>query len=108
MACIVGQVTAFGLDPGLANIRLEAKEQEDLVATQESVIGIGMITAVTTVPCPMLGDDWKQVFDDPNNKPYTKLRKRLKQFGKTIDERNKGRYPNVDFHPDMTAISISS
>jgi hypothetical protein len=107
VAVIVGQATAFALDLSLINLCLESKEQEDLVPSQEAAIGIGMVTAITTVPCPVLGEDWKQVFDDPKNKPYTKLRKRLKQFGKTIDERNKGRYSNVDFHPDMTAISIS-
>jgi hypothetical protein len=105
---IVGQVTPWALDAGMINLRLGPKEDENLVASQESFIGVGMITAITTVPCPVLGEDWKHVFEDPNNAPYTKLRRRLKQLGKTIEDRNKVRHANVDFHPDICAISISS
>jgi hypothetical protein len=60
------------------------------------------------VECPRLNQDWKQVFDDPDNSAYSKLRTDLDKLAVTIDDRNKSREPNLDFHPIQAALSISS
>jgi hypothetical protein len=104
----IGQVAAYALDPSMVNLRLQPKGIEDLVAPEESAIGVALITAITTVECPRLNQDWKQVFDDPDNGAYSKLRTDLDKLGLTIHERNKDREPNLDFHPVQAALSISS
>jgi hypothetical protein len=61
------------------------------------------------VDSPRLTQDWIQVFDNPDNEAFEKLRTDLEQLGKTIEERNKHREPNLDFHPfQAAALSISS
>eukprot|EP00339_Tiarina_fusa_P008923 CAMPEP_0116999950 /NCGR_PEP_ID=MMETSP0472-20121206/2469_1 /TAXON_ID=693140 ORGANISM="Tiarina fusus, Strain LIS" /NCGR_SAMPLE_ID=MMETSP0472 /ASSEMBLY_ACC=CAM_ASM_000603 /LENGTH=800 /DNA_ID=CAMNT_0004699509 /DNA_START=105 /DNA_END=2508 /DNA_ORIENTATION=- len=105
----VGQVTGWALDPTMTNLRIEKKETENMVATKESGIAVAMITAITTVPCPKLGEDWRQVFGEDNVPTcYDQLRKDLDDLQSIIDERNKHRDVNVDFHPRHCALSISS
>lgn len=84
------------------------RDREDLVSPAESSISVALITAITTVPCPRLEQDWKQVLENPQSPAYTKLRINLDNLGRSIDERNKVRYVNVDFHPKQAALSISS
>jgi hypothetical protein len=104
----IGQVCAYSLDPTLVNLRLQPKGIEDLVAPEESAIGVALITAITTVECPRLNEDWKQVFDAPDNAAYSKLRTDLDKLAVTIVGRNENREPNLDFHPEQAALSISS
>ena len=105
----IGQATPYALDPSLVNIRLEDKDRiESMVACEEAALCVGAITAITTVPCPKLGQDWSHAFEDQVPESYKKLRVNLNKLGHTIDERNKHRFPNIDFHPTYTAISISA
>ena len=103
----VRQVAAWSLDPSMTNLRIEKKETEDLVGTKESAISIALITAITTVPCPKIHEDWRQVFKGDVPTAYEELRQDLDELQMTIDGRNKNRAPNVDFHPKHCAISIS-
>jgi hypothetical protein len=104
----VGAVAQFALDPSLCNIRLQPKEIEDLVASQEGAIGVALISAITQVPCPTISECWKQVLENPESEAYANLRSSLKAHETSIDERNKVRDTNTDFHPRHCAISISS
>ena len=105
----IGNVSMYALNPSMINIRLKPLDKERFVAPQESAIGVSMIVAVTTVDCPRLSQDWRQVFTNPDNVPYQKLRSALDEFEKAVDERNKVRlFKNVDFHPRNVALSITS
>lgn len=100
----IGQVSAFALDPYLVNIRLRPKEIEAMVTPQEGAIAVALITAITTVKCPKIGDkDWKI-----KTKAHEKLRVKLSQLQDKIDQRNRVRDTNIDFHPKFCALSISS
>ena len=96
----------------MVNIRLGPKECVDegnnLVTPIEASQSVAFISAITQVPCPTIGQCWKQVLENPEGLAYATLRKKLNDLEKTIDERNKVREPNVDFHPKYCAISISS
>ena len=98
----------------MVNIRLqpkgasESEKSRALLGSKESAIGIALISAITQVPCPTLGQCWKQVLEDPNCKSYATLRKKLTALENTIDIRNTVRENNADFYPQRCAISISS
>ena len=97
----------------MVDIRLMPKENGEndgsqLVAAIEGCQSVAFISAITQVPCPTIGQCWKQVLENPGSLSYATLRKKLNDLEKTIDERNKVREPNVDFHPKYCAISISS
>lgn len=108
----IGAVTAMALDPAIVNIRLGPKECVDegnnLVTPIEASQSLAFISAITQVPCPTIGQCWKQVLENPEGLAYATLRKQLNDLEKTIEARNKVREPNVDFHPKHCAISISS
>uniref|UniRef100_A0A7S2UT20 Lipoxygenase domain-containing protein n=1 Tax=Attheya septentrionalis TaxID=420275 RepID=A0A7S2UT20_9STRA len=104
----VGAVAAYALDPSIADIRMQPKETCNLVASEESALGLALISAITQVPCPTLGECWKQVLENPESMAYAKLRAKLNNLENVIDERNSVRDANVDFHPRFCAISISS
>jgi hypothetical protein len=107
----IGNVSMYALNPAMINIRLKPLEKKTFVAFQEAAIGVSMIVAVTTVDCPRLYQDWRQIFENPDNPPYAyqRLRSALAEHEKVVDERNRARlYKNVDFHPKNTALSISS
>lgn len=109
----IGSVTAMALDPSMVDLRLMPKEygEDDgsqLVAAIESSQSVAFISAITQVPCPTIGQCWKQVLENPGSLSYATLRKNLNDLENTIDDRNKVRESNVDFHPKHCAISISS
>jgi hypothetical protein len=109
----IGAVTSFALDPAMLNVRRQEKEigEENgthLVASEESASGVAFISAITQVPCPTIGQCWKQVLADPDAKSYANLRKALDKLEETIEIRNEVRYRNVDYSPRHCAISISS
>mmetsp|Transcript_25472 Transcript_25472/g.32098 ORF Transcript_25472/g.32098 Transcript_25472/m.32098 type:complete len:83 (+) Transcript_25472:2-250(+) len=81
---------------------------ETIVAPKESAMTVALISAVTQMPCPTLGECWKQVLEDPDCASYATLRKNLNELEKKIDQRNMVRDTNVDFHPHYCALSISS
>jgi len=107
-------VTAFALDPAMTNVRLQPKgrtmteEMETIVAPKESAISVALISAITQIPCPTIGECWKQVLENPDCTSYATLRENLKKLEQKIDQRNLVRNDNVDFHPRYCAISISS
>ena len=106
-------MTAFTLDPSMTNIRQQKKDvgevhDTSLVSPMESAQGVAFISAITQLPCPTLGECWKQVLSDPEAKSYANLRKNLNHLGDIIDARNQVRDTNVDFHPRYCALSISS
>ena len=105
---IVGAVAAYALDPSIADIRMQPKENCNLIASEEGALGLALISAITQVPCPTLGECWKQVLENPESMAYAKLRAKLNNLENVIDERNSVRDANVDFHPKFCAISISS
>ena len=109
----VGAVTAFALDPAMTNIRQQEKHNGDsdgsnLVASEEAASGVSFISAITQVPCPTIGQCWKQVLVDPDCRSYARLRKSLDELQATIAVRNQVRFRNVDYCPSSCAISISS
>ena len=106
----VGAVTAFALDPAMVNIRLEKYGDGDtfLVAPEESAITVALISAITQMPCPTLDQDWKHIFENPQIKAYENFRHGLNELKMKIDERNKARLKNVDYHPFYCALSVSS
>lgn len=109
----VGAVTAFSLDPALTNLRQQEKhighsDGSNLVASEEAASGVSFIGAITQVPCPTIGQCWKQVLVDPDCKSYARLRKSLDELQATIAVRNQVRFRNVDYCPGSCAISISS
>mmetsp|Transcript_56641 Transcript_56641/g.137598 ORF Transcript_56641/g.137598 Transcript_56641/m.137598 type:complete len:740 (+) Transcript_56641:310-2529(+) len=104
----IGNVSMYALNPSLINIRLKALENETFVSPKEAAIGVAMIVAVTTVDCPRLSQDWRQVFRNPSNIPYNKLRLAMAKFESSVNRRNKKRFENVDFHPKNAALSITS
>jgi hypothetical protein len=77
------------------------------VEPKEASIGKAMISAVTVIDSPRLDQDWSQVFLG-DNPAYNRLKTRLETFATAIDERNRVRPTNVDFHPHQVSISISS
>jgi hypothetical protein len=103
----------MALDPAMVDLRLQPKEYgiddgSQFVAAIEGSQSVAFISAITQVPCPTIGQCWKQVLEDPDTQSYETLRTKLDVLEKTIDDRNKVRDPNVDFHPKYCAISISS
>jgi len=96
----------------MVNIRLGPKEcvgkGNNLVTPIEASQSVAFISAITQVPCPTIGQCWKQVLKNPEGLAYATLRKKLNDLEKTIDEHNKVRESNVNFHPKYCAISISS
>ena len=102
----VGQVTGIQDDPTFANLRIQKKEIESLVATRESALAIALIGGVTTVTCPTLSQDWSHLFDDEIPECYHVLRKDLFDLEMRINERNKDRPTNIDYHPRYCPISI--
>lgn len=106
----IGAVSQFALDPAVNNVRLEPKGTGPgyLLGSHESSIGVALIVAMTTLPCPRMSQDWNQVLENPNSPAYAKLRHNLDELGKTIDKRNQSRFTCVDFHPANVALSISS
>ena len=104
----IGNVSMYALNPSLINIRLQPLENKRFVSPKEAAIGVAMIVAVTTVDCPRLSKDWRQVFRNPSNIPYNKFRFALAEFERSVNQRNKKRFINVDFHPKNAALSITS
>lgn len=109
----VGAVTAFALDPAMTNIRQQEKEigkenGTNLVASEEGASGVAFISAITQLPCPTIGQCWKQILANPDAKSYANLRKALDKLEETIEIRNQVRFRNVDYSPKHCAISISS
>ena len=104
----------FDHDPGMINIRLERKgndrsqKMENLIAPEESAISVAIISAITQIPCPTLGQFWKQVLHDPDCRSYATLREKLNRLENNIDQRNMVRDANADYHPRYCAMSISS
>jgi hypothetical protein len=98
----------MGLDPSAINLRLQPKDDDDLVGSLEATLATTLIIGLTTVPCPTLSQDWKQVLENPDCASYTNLRSNLKIHEAIVDERNKVRFVNVDFHPRHAALSVSS
>merc|ERR1712038_268705 len=109
----IGNVIGMALDPAVVNLRLQPKEfgladGSNLLSPEEASNSVAFIGAITQVPCPVLGECWKQVLDNPDSKAYTNLRSNLDELEKIIDERNKNRDPNVSYKPSTCALSVSS
>ncbi len=106
---LVGSVISSALDPAMVNIRIRNKGAKgNLNAPKEASATVALISALTQVDAPTLGQDWKQTLEDPNCKSYANLRARLNDLEEKIDERNKVRDTNVDYHPRFCTLSVSS
>ena len=106
----IGAVQQFALDPAFNNVRLEPKENgpSALLGSHESTIGVALVVAMTTLPCPKINQDWSQVLENPASPAYAKLKQNLIAQGQRVDKRNLSRHTCVDFHPAHVAMSISS
>jgi hypothetical protein len=106
----IGNAAVYALEPYMVNFRLNKADRGILGGSREVINALSFITGLT-VPgeYPSLSQNWTHVMPEIGLGAYEKLKFDLTDLGKEVDERNAARrFRNIDFHPEITEISIFS
>ena len=106
----IGNAAVYALEPYMVNFRVNKADRGILGGSREVSNALSFITGLT-VPnsYPSLSQNWTHVMPDIGMGAHSQLKDDLAELGKEVDERNVARrFRNVDFHPEITEISIFS
>mmetsp|Transcript_28156 Transcript_28156/g.43376 ORF Transcript_28156/g.43376 Transcript_28156/m.43376 type:complete len:586 (-) Transcript_28156:115-1872(-) len=109
---LVGDATWCSLDPSIINARLQQKELETGIASKEGAYAVAAITATTSVPCPVIKENWSHLFskqDTTSKEALSRMHSKFQDLDKIIDERNKKREFNaVVFASKYITLSVAA
>ena len=94
----------------MVNFRLNKADRGILRGSQVVFNALSFITGLTVpVSYPRLYQNSTHVLPDIGIGAYGQLKNDLAELGKEVDERNEAiRFRNVDFHSEITEISVFS